>query len=230
MSNDPADLWVFAYGSLMWRPGFAFAEAQQARLTGFNRALCIYSVHYRGTRARPGLVLGLDRGGTVEGVAYRVAAAHADAVRAYLRDRELIYGVYREARLPVQLLAAFSEVRALTYVAERRHPSYAGALDDATRVRLIRSAAGVAGTNIDYVASTMQRLLDLGIREPRLDRLAVRIGALALGGRGRPDVRSTRAMVLVRALASRPSPPVPPPAAHDPNRFTYRRRALSPIK
>ena len=62
MPVEPADTWIFGYGSLMWNPGFAFAEARRARLTGYHRAFCIYSIHYRGTERRPGLVLGLDRG------------------------------------------------------------------------------------------------------------------------------------------------------------------------
>jgi cation transport protein ChaC len=94
---------VFAYGSLMWRPGFACAEVRHARLTGYRRCFCIYSVHHRGTPERLGLVLGLDRGGVCEGVAYRIAAAEAAAVKAYLRARELVNGVYREAYLPVEL-------------------------------------------------------------------------------------------------------------------------------
>src|SRR5262245_36034065 len=77
-----ADLWVFAYGSLMWRPGFAYEEARRARLTGYRRCFCIYSVHHRGRPERVGLVLGLDRGGVCEGVAYRVAAARAADTRA----------------------------------------------------------------------------------------------------------------------------------------------------
>ncbi len=79
------DIWVFAYGSLMWNPGFAYAEARPARLMGYHRAFCIYSVHYRGTQKRPGLVLGLDRGGTCDGIAYRLAPEIAAETLAYLR-------------------------------------------------------------------------------------------------------------------------------------------------
>ena len=100
MSGGPGQqtLWVFAYGSLMWQPGFPFVEARRARLEGYHRSFCIYSLHYRGTQQRPGLVLGLARGGTCEGIAFRVADEDAPAVRAYLHARELIYGVYREAQ------------------------------------------------------------------------------------------------------------------------------------
>jgi cation transport protein ChaC len=86
------DLWVFGYGSLMWRPGFAYEEAQHARLTGYRRCFCIYSVHHRGTTERPGMVLGLDRGGACEGIAYRVSAANATQTTRYLRAREQVNG------------------------------------------------------------------------------------------------------------------------------------------
>src|SRR5215831_18456183 len=98
------DLWVFGYGSLMWRPEFAYEEAQPARLVGYRRCFCIYSVYHRGTHERPGLVLGLDRGGACEGIAYRVAAARAAETTRYLRLREQVYGVYRERHLPVELI------------------------------------------------------------------------------------------------------------------------------
>ncbi len=104
MTDPPHDLWVFGYGSLMWRPGFAYEEARHARLTGYRRCFCIYSVYHRGTAKRPGLVLGLDRGGACEGIAYRVAGAGRCANRRYLRAREQVNGVYREAHVPVALI------------------------------------------------------------------------------------------------------------------------------
>ena len=85
------DLWVFGYGSLMWNPGFAHAEARPARVYGYHRAFCLYSEHYRGTEARPGLVLGLNRGGSCRGRAFRVPAHDADAAMEYLIAREM-YG------------------------------------------------------------------------------------------------------------------------------------------
>ena len=103
MPVDPAETWIFGYGSLMWNPGFDFAEARRARLTGYHRAFCIYSIHYRGTQRRPGLVLGLDRGGVCDGIAFRIAPEQRQQVLAYLRRRELIYAVYREALVPVDI-------------------------------------------------------------------------------------------------------------------------------
>src|SRR4051812_31653421 len=98
------DLWVFGYGSLIWRPGFDYLERQPARLIGAHRALCVFSHVHRGTPERPGLVLGLDLGGACHGVAYRIAAKQRAAVIAYLRGREQVTRVYRETLRSVTLL------------------------------------------------------------------------------------------------------------------------------
>ena len=97
------DLWVFGYGSLIWKPGFAFLEQKPARLIGEHRSLCIYSMVHRGTPEKPGLVLGLDRGGACQGVAFRVAATERKTTVAYLREREQVTGVYREVMRSVWL-------------------------------------------------------------------------------------------------------------------------------
>jgi cation transport protein ChaC len=177
MTGLDHDIWVFAYGSLMWRPGFAFLEARHARLIGYRRCFCIYSVYHRGTRDRPGMVLGLDRGGACDGLAYRVAAEHAAETVRYLRAREQVNGVYREAHLPVELIEGERrEVLALAYIVERAHPSYAGRLPLATQARLIRAGSGLSGNNLDYLISTLRHLDDLGIRERELERLLTLIG------------------------------------------------------
>jgi glutathione-specific gamma-glutamylcyclotransferase len=207
------DLWVFAYGSLMWRPAFAYAEARRARLTGYHRAFCIYSVHHRGTPERLGLVLGLDRGGVCEGVAYRVAAADAAPVRAYLRAREQVSGVYREAFLPIELEGELEaerhppvEVTALAFIVERAHPAYASRLPPALQARLIRGAKGLSGANLDYLVSTVRHLQELGIRERALERLVVLSGPLAWH-RARAQHTSPYAAALLRAEQRR-APPV----------------------
>jgi glutathione-specific gamma-glutamylcyclotransferase len=166
------DLWVFGYGSLMWRPDFPFVERARARLDGYHRAFCISSTHHRGSARRPGLVLGLDQGGTCEGVAYRVAAPEAAAVLGYLRKRELISGVYREARVPLELHdEKHRSVSALAYIVERCHPSYTGPQALSEKAHLIRGARGVSGENLDYLLATVRQLAALGIREPSMERL-----------------------------------------------------------
>jgi cation transport protein ChaC len=170
MTAGGGDLWVFGYGSLMWRPGFEAVERAPARLTGWHRSFCITSTHHRGSPERPGLVLGLDRGGACEGVAYRVAATQADAVHRYLRVRELVNGVYREVAAPVEL-GDGRRVRALTYIVERAHPSYAGGLSLPRQAFLIRGARGLSGDNLDYLINTVRALQTSGIRERALERL-----------------------------------------------------------
>jgi glutathione-specific gamma-glutamylcyclotransferase len=171
------DLWIFGYGSLMWRPGFPYAEAVRARLTGYRRCFCIYTTNHRGTPARPGLVLGLDRGGVCDGVAYRVAAKDARTTADYLRVREQVNGVYREAHVPVTLHGPeHREVLAQAYIVERTHPSYAGALALAQQARLIRGARGISGNNLDYLINTLAHLDTLGIVEPELRRIMTMIG------------------------------------------------------
>jgi cation transport protein ChaC len=177
MSATDHDLWVFGYGSLMWRPGFAFEEARRARVIGYRRCFCIYSVHHRGTPERPGMVLGLDRGGACAGIIYRVRADNAAETIAYLRSREQVNGVYREAHLPVEITEGDNrEVTALAYIVERAHPSYAGQLPLARQARLIRGGQGISGVNLDYLISTLRHLGELGIREPELERILALIG------------------------------------------------------
>ncbi|WP_439543154.1 gamma-glutamylcyclotransferase [Hyphomicrobium sp.] len=227
MTLKPAETWVFGYGSLMWNPGFAYAEARPATLRGFHRAFCIYSVHYRGTARQPGLVLGLDRGGVCHGIAFRIAPdTHAETL-AYLRRRELIYGVYREAFIPVDLAqdpsgAPLQSVFALAYIAERAHPAYAGVLTLAREATLIRRSAGRSGTNLDYLLSTHRHLRSLGIQDARLDRLVALTGALA----GRAVLRdgAPRSTVgLTRAWASRPTHL---PRTVQDNRFGFRAKCV----
>jgi cation transport protein ChaC len=202
---EPAhDLWVFGYGSLMWRPGFAYEEARHARLTGYRRCFCIYSVYHRGTPTRPGLVLGLDRGGTCEGIAYRVAAPNAAETVRYLRAREQVNGVYREAHVPIDLIEGpRREVRALTYIVERAHPSYAGRLPLPLQARLIRAGSGLSGNNLDYLISTLRHLAELGIRERELERLLALIGPHTARC-GRAGHASPYVAGLLRAARTKP--------------------------
>ncbi len=170
------DLWVFGYGSLMWRPGFVFVERVPARLTGLHRALCVFSFVHRGTPERPGLVLGLDRGGMCRGIAYRVAAADRASTIAYLRGREQVTSVYLETTRMVMLEdEARRRVTALCYVVDRGHAQYAGRLTLAEQVHYVRQGHGQSGHNRDYVLETVQALEALGYRETELHLLAERL-------------------------------------------------------
>ena len=166
-----ADLWVFGYGSLMWRPGFDYRESEVARVRGYHRALCVYSHVHRGTPERPGLVLGLDRGGSCRGMAFRVAAKDRDATIAYLRAREQVTSVYRELHLNAQLEDG-RHVTALSYAVDRGHVQYAGRLTREDVARLVAQGQGVSGANPDYVRATQAHLAELGIADAMLDWLA----------------------------------------------------------
>jgi len=171
-----SELWVFGYGSLMWQPGFDFADRVPAAVVGAHRALCIYSFHHRGTIERPGLVLGLDEGGACQGVAYRVEPAQRNATLAYLREREQITAVYVEATKPVSLLdRSGREIEAVCYMADRKHPQYAGRLSLERQAELVLAAAGLSGTNIDYVLNTVRHLEEAGVHDTTLAALAARI-------------------------------------------------------
>lgn len=185
MTAAPQDLWVFAYGSLMWRPDFPFLDVHPARLNGWHRRFCIASRIHRGTHARPGLVLGLDRGGTTDGLAYRVSAEHAVAVRTYLRAREQVSGIYREAHLKIVLSAGErAEHHALVYLSEPAHPGFTPRAPVHRQAQIIAGARGRSGSNVDYLVNTLAELKRLGIRERELERVRACLGAVR-GGRGR---------------------------------------------
>ena len=176
LPDDGSDLWVFGYGSLMWRPGFAFIEQVPARLVGAHRALCVYSFVHRGTPEKPGLVLGLDRGGNCRGIAFRVAAAGRAGTIDYLRAREQVTKVYRETVRAVWLEnEPRRRVSALCYMVDRGHPQYAGRLTVAEQLHFIRQGHGASGPNRDYVLHTVQALETLGYREGELHLLAERL-------------------------------------------------------
>ncbi len=179
MSEDGADeeRWVFGYGSLMWRPGFGFVERRSATLHGRRRAFCIYSVHHRGTYARPGLVLGLAPGGAVRGAAYRVEAPAWDEVYAYLREREQPTETYFEAWAPVRL-ADKRRVRALVFLSDIKHAQWAGDLSLEQQARLIAGATGLSGRNVDYLRDLVGHLREEGVADRTMEHLLTRVEAL----------------------------------------------------
>ena len=171
---DPrGEYWVFGYGSLMWRPGFPHLEGHSARIFGYHRALCVWSWFHRGTRDRPGLVFGLERGGSCRGRAYRVSAADRAAVQDYLYAREMVTPVYRPLELPVHLTGRV--VSALAFVVDRAHPQYAGALESDHAASVVAGAKGASGPNPEYVLNTHEHLRALGIHDPHLNRICTHL-------------------------------------------------------
>ncbi len=172
MSEQP--FWVFGYGSLMWRPGFAAAETQPAVLQGYHRSFCIYSTHYRGTPEKPGLVLGLAPGGSCCGLALRVAGPEVAAVKDYLRERELVAYAYREAMLPITLRDGRT-VEAYSFVADPAHRQYAGDLGVGPSAAIIMEAMGCAGLNRDYLINTVRELEAHGVVDAPLHALLTEV-------------------------------------------------------
>jgi cation transport protein ChaC len=170
------DLWVFGYGSLMWRPGFAFLEQRPARLNGVHRALCVISHVHRGTPEKPGLVLGLDRGGSCRGIAFRVANKNREQVIEYLREREQVTTVYLEKyRLADLLDGDRARVSAVCYLVDRGHTQYSGAMSLEEQLVFVKRGHGKSGANPDYVLATVDALRSLGIRDRGLEWLAERL-------------------------------------------------------
>ena len=173
------DLWVFAYGSLIWNPGFAYKSREPATLIGYHRRYCVLSMIYRGTPERPGLVLGLEPGGRCEGVAYRVAAELETETMRYLRERELVTSVYLETVVRIETREG-ERLDAVTYVADTAHEQYVGALDLEATMATIAGASGIAGPNVEYALNTWANLAGLGLADPLVEQVAE---ALRRGGR-----------------------------------------------
>jgi glutathione-specific gamma-glutamylcyclotransferase len=175
------NLWIFAYGSLIWDPCFDPVERLPARLTGWHRSFCMKSVRYRGTEAEPGLVLALDEraGAQCDGIAFRISADAAGATLSVLRERELgVTSAYVERRLPVDLTDG-RRVGAVTFVIDRSHGQYCGTLSLEEQARLIAMRRGTRGPNRDYLWHTAAHLAELGLADPELDWLAARVRALS---------------------------------------------------
>lgn len=179
-------LWVFGYGSLLWHPGFPVAETRLARLRDWHRSFCMSSIHHRGTEENPGLVLALDAavGAFCDGLALRVETGHEDATLAYLRERELISSAYLETRLRIETHdgAALDDV--LTYVINRDHRQYCGALALEEQARIIAQSTGGRGPNDEYLYNTAEHLAELGIGDADLEALVTQVRALKGATRG----------------------------------------------
>ncbi len=160
---------IFAYGSLMWRPDFEYEKAALGTITGYHRRLSIISHHYRGTPEKPGLVLGLDNGGSCVGVLYEVEPAKWPEVLAYIRNRELISEAYREVVKNVQLVDQLKTVQAVTYVVNHEHSQFFAPHPIAKTLSMVMQGYGLAGSCVDYVLNTVAHLRGLGIHEAELE-------------------------------------------------------------
>ncbi len=171
-TNKQASYWVFGYGSLIWNPGFSYISSMKGQLLGAHRCLCIYSHHHRGTKDNPGLVFGLRQGGSCHGKAFQIAAKNWTETLDYLREREQVSSVYKEAMRLVKLENG-EKIQALTYLADQNHIQYAGDLAIEEQLRLIKSAKGIGGDNIEYVQNTASHLKQMNITDKKLEQLAV---------------------------------------------------------
>ncbi len=187
VTDVPRPLWVFGYGSLIWQPDFPVAESRVARVEGWRRSFCMWSIHHRGTEAAPGLVLALDAAphSHCDGLALRVAPGEEAPVLAALRERELISSAYLERRLPVRF-ADGGGAETVAYVIDPAHVQYARDLDLDRQAQIIAHAQGGRGRNCDYLWSTVAQLAQLGIADPELADLAARVRALLPEGEGFP--------------------------------------------
>ena len=172
-------MWVFGYGSLMWDAGFDPAERVLARVTGYARTFCMWSIHHRGTQDDPGLVLALDAGDTAfcDGLALRVAPGEEDRVLAELRERELISSAYLETHLPMALEDGRS-VDGLAYVINRDHVQYCGGMPLEQQAQIIAHAVGGRGPNTEYLFNTATQVRALGLKDAELDWLVARVQQL----------------------------------------------------
>lgn len=170
--------WIFGYGSLMWKPGFEFMSQVHARIHGYHRSLCVYSLHHRGTEAKPGLVLGLDRGGSCIGTAFQIEPSKWEATLTYLRAREQVSTVYLEMTRNVEILGRHQKIEAATYLVDRAHAQYAGKLPHQRLLELVLQGEGGMGRCRDYVTNTLEHLRQMNIHDKTLEALGAELNLL----------------------------------------------------
>ncbi len=162
-------VWVFAYGSLIWKPGFPFAERRIGTLHGYHRQFCLLVKRYRGTPNVPGLMLGLERGGICRGVVYRLAESERDSALETVWAREILTAAYVPHWADVR--TAEGSVRAIAFVINRAHERYTGRLSDEAVADALARACGHIGSCAEYLLETVTHLEQLGIRDRNLWRL-----------------------------------------------------------
>jgi cation transport protein ChaC len=182
-----ADIWVFAYGSLIWNPLFHYDERRPATLRGFHRRFCLWSVMGRGSPEQPGLVLGLDRGGACCGLVYRLPAGKAANELRLLWRREMVVGSYVPRWARIETASGdgggrcVEELRALVFMVNHGHPNYAGRLAFDAVAHALASARGHLGSSADYLFHTVDALAAHGLRDAYLERLCERVRSRRAG-------------------------------------------------
>jgi len=177
--NGRSPIWIFGYGSLIWKPQFDHDRRIPARVFGYHRRLCLRSIRYRGSFDFPGVVAGLDRGGSCAGIAYRLPAAIARRQLPALWQREMFMGSYAARWLRVRRLDRNGTLRALAFVVVRDGPNYCGRLDEVELLAVLARARGIYGSSLDYLRRTVRALHADGLRDPHLERLLAQAGAAA---------------------------------------------------
>ena len=163
------DLWIFGYGSLIWRPEFDFSERRSAHVHGWHRALKMWSTINRGTPQVPGLVFGMLSGGSCQGMAFRIPRNQGDTVMRKLWLREMPNAVYDPRWLPCR--TPHGTVKALAFTLSRQSPHHTGELAPDEYRRIFSEAQGIYGTTLDYAQATFDELQRLGIDDKALKRL-----------------------------------------------------------
>ncbi|NEU79318.1 gamma-glutamylcyclotransferase [Nostoc sp. UIC 10630] len=161
-----SDIWIFAYGSLIWNPLITYVERRAGIIYGWHRCFCTWMILGRGTPENPGLLLGLDRGGSCRGIVYRIAAADVASELLLIWRREMLAGVY-VARW-VRVFDGTQEFKAIAFVANRQHPRYAHQVPLTTAVNSIATASGKLGSCADYLMKTVDGLIAEGIKDRKL--------------------------------------------------------------
>ena len=170
-----AAVWVFGYGSLMWNPAFHCAARRPGLVYGYHRRFCLWMTMGRGTPDIPGLMLGLERGGSCRGVALKIAPHHVESETTILWRREMMTGTYQPRWVSVH--TEDGPLAAIAFVANHGHPRYSGRLDLDTMVRAIALARGRLGHCRDYLRQTVRHLDELGIGDGPMHRLLRRVEA-----------------------------------------------------
>ena len=170
-SHSGNNVWIFGYGSLKWNPSFSYDMRIPAHLFGYHRRFCLRTTITRGSQEKPGLVLGLDRGGSARGILFRIPASIAARECDLIWKREMLSGAYKPSWVKVKSNDGRT-LKALTFIIKRSHPNFAEPISDEESIKIIAEASGIIGPNSEYLLNTATALHSEGIIDQKLKRLA----------------------------------------------------------